>query len=940
MISLIAAAIITPAAAGPYDTLPLRSNLSPIPYYATEGGRENKRFAGAEINHYHLYDFYRRQAAFELATPTPGTSTLPPFPGLDGGRRGHWGVTNEADTVAYDRKTAPDFGPVTGRRSRGELFVLSGTPEDPGVLVFDSLRGGLKSAYLHARFESPRHHLGSAVDRFGFDLAVQGDVSFNAGPMEWTRAGKSVARFAGYYPNGEATVFRWEIGSSVALDRPGITPSAEGGARCLVRNIEFLSAVEEALEFALPVPAAAAPETPGEAATSRAPDGTIMLRRPYGKRIALHFIRPDGGLNCDLKPDGSGITISRTPAHGRLAIGTWVGAVEEESAGRAVLGEAIRSAGMHKPFATVAKAMQRFPATVTVSGSLNADPEASGTAYEIDDIPVPSENPYRAPMTLSGLAFANDGTAYVCTLVGDVWKISGLEGDLNKVVWKRYASGLDLPMGITIVDGVPYVSVRPHILALRDSDGDGEADYYERFNRVDLPASDECGRDLRRDLAGNFYFNAGSGIYCLSADGKALKQIGHGARNPLGLAVRKDGLALSDSSEGNQGNGTCSIFESDHPENAASISKLRRILYLPRGVDNSPGSRLFMDEPRFGPLGQTLLGTSFGSGTWYYLLRDVAEGTPQAALVPMPGSFSSGSCRIAVQPRDGQVFVAGLDGWGDYGVTEGCLHRLRYTGRDAIKLSGWEACRNGIILHFDHELAVTPPTASGFFVQQWNWVDSAQTYGSPEYSVRMPGTIGHDRVPVTSVSLSADRRSLFLGTPSILPAMCTQVSGAVQATTGTTVPVELYATINRLRPDSPSGTPSDPAKTTVLIVPEKDNNGDTYQNHMAYFDRLAGRDPEKRQVAAGIPYRKEELNYGWIKENLLNRQCMPCHGPSTQHDLSTYEGIMRKINLNTPEKSPLHGMVTTGSMPPYPLPAVAPGMRQAVIDWIKAGAPQ
>ena len=936
----IAAAFVASAAAGPYDTLPLRSNLSPLPYFATEGGRENKRFAGAEINRYHLYDFYRRQAAFELASPTAGATTLPPFPGLDGGRRGHWGVTNETDTVAYDRKTGPDFGPVTGCKGGGELFLLTGTPEDPGVLVFDSVRGGLKSAYFHGRFESPRHPLGSAVDRFGFNLAVQGPISFNAGPAEWTRAGKAAARFAGYYPNGSSPVFQWEIGAAVVLDQPAIISSADDGTRCLVRNIEFLSAVEEALEFALPVPAAAAPETPGEATVSHASDGTVMVRRPYGNRIALHFIRAEDGLSCDLTPGGAGIALSRTPAHGRLAIGTWVGAASEEAAGRAALGGAPRLAGMPKPSATAVKSIPRFPATVTVSGRLNADPEAGGTTYEMDDIPVPSENPYRTAMTLSGLAFGTDGTAYVCTLVGDVWKVTGLEGNLSKVVWKRYASGLDLPMGITVVDGAPYVNVRPHILALRDSNGDGEADYYERFNRVDLPASSECGRDLQRDASGNFYFNTDSAIYRLSADGKALEQIGLGARNPLGLAVRNDGLALSDSSEGNIGNGTCTIFESDHPENTSSVSKLRRILYLPRGVDNSPGSRIFMDEPRFGPLGQGLLGTSFGSGTWYCLLRDVADGTPQAALVPMPGSFSSGACRISVQPRDGQVFVAGLDGWGDYGVTEGCLHRLRYTKRNTTRISGWEACRNGIVLHFDHELAATPPPASGFFVQQWNYVDSSHTYGSPEYSVRTPDAIGHDRVSVTSTSLSPDRRSLFLATSSILPAMCTQVSGAVQDTAGASIPVELYATINRLRQDSPSGPPSDPAKASLLVVQEKDQNGDTYLNHMAYFDRLAGRDSIKREVAAEIPYRKEDLNYRWLKENLLNRQCMPCHGPGTQHDLSTYEGILRKINLNAPDKSPLHGMVTTGSIPPYPLPAVAPGMHQAVIDWIKAGAPQ
>ena len=120
MIASIAVALMASAGAGPYDTLPLRSNLSPLPYFATEGGRENKRFAGAEINRYHLYDFYRRQAAYEFANPSNDATTLPPCPGLDGGRRGHWGVTNEKETVAYDRNV---LGGIVQRSSSSDAFA-------------------------------------------------------------------------------------------------------------------------------------------------------------------------------------------------------------------------------------------------------------------------------------------------------------------------------------------------------------------------------------------------------------------------------------------------------------------------------------------------------------------------------------------------------------------------------------------------------------------------------------------------------------------------------------------------------------------------------------------------------------------------------------------------------------------------------------------------
>jgi hypothetical protein len=47
-----------------------------------------------------------------------------------------------------------------------------------------------------------------------------------------------------------------------------------------------------------------------------------------------------------------------------------------------------------------------------------------------------------------------------------------------------------------------------------------------------------------------------------------------------------------------------------------------------------------------------------------------------------------------------------------------------------------------------------------------------------------------------------------------------------------------------------------------------------------------------------------------------------------------------KIRLEAPATSPLYGMVHTGSMPPYPLPSIPPGLRDALLEWIRRGAPE
>ncbi len=58
------------------------------------------------------------------------------------------------------------------------------------------------------------------------------------------------------------------------------------------------------------------------------------------------------------------------------------------------------------------------------------------------------------------------------------------------------------------------------------------------------------------------------------------------------------------------------------------------------------------------------------------------------------------------------------------------------------------------------------------------------------------------------------------------------------------------------------------------------------------------------------------------------------------HNYSTYEQLMKYVHLEVPEKSFLLGMIQSESMPPFPLPTVAPEMKEAVLQWIREGAPE
>jgi hypothetical protein len=145
------------------------------------------------------------------------------------------------------------------------------------------------------------------------------------------------------------------------------------------------------------------------------------------------------------------------------------------------------------------------------------------------------------------------------------------------------------------------------------------------------------------------------------------------------------------------------------------------------------------------------------------------DGQPQGAVVPLPGDFLSGVHRGRFNPRDGQLYVTGMGGWGTYTSRDCCFQRVRYTG-DPVQLpAAFHAHENGVLVTFsrplDRAIAERPGNQ---FVHAWNYRYSGG-YGSPELSPRHAGTPGHDPVLVRSAHVMADGRTLFLELPDLQP---------------------------------------------------------------------------------------------------------------------------------------------------------------------------
>ncbi len=151
--------------------------------------------------------------------------------------------------------------------------------------------------------------------------------------------------------------------------------------------------------------------------------------------------------------------------------------------------------------------------SITTHGQLATDDKAP---YVIDTLPAPDDNPYHSWIRFTGIDFFPDGhSAALCTWSGDVWVVSGIDHECSELTWKRFATGLNNPMGVKIVDGIVYTIDRSQITKLVDLNGDGEADFYQNFNNdCTLTANfHEMAFDLQTDSQGNFYFSKSSAIW-------------------------------------------------------------------------------------------------------------------------------------------------------------------------------------------------------------------------------------------------------------------------------------------------------------------------------------------------------------------------------------------------------------------------------------------
>jgi glucose/arabinose dehydrogenase len=425
-------------------------------------------------------------------------------------------------------------------------------------------------------------------------------------------------------------------------------------------------------------------------------------------------------------------------------------------------------------------------------------------------------------MRPTGLDFFPDGRLALCTLGGDVWIASGLDEKLEHVTWRRFAAGLREPMGLRIVGGKIHVGCRDQITRLHDLNGDGEADFYERLNagRTLVPNFHAFAYDLQTDRAGNFYYGTGGNqlgenepwhgkLFRVSPDGAKLEAVASGFRAPNGLTIGPDdaiyvaenqGQWIPSSKISRVKPGGFYGFVADPkaaPTAKAPPSFDPPVCYLPMTWDNSSGGGAFCESEKWGPFRGKMLHTSFGSAALFAISEQRVGEVSNGAVMKFPlQAFESGIERARFAPHDGQLYVCGLKGWQSRAIRDGCLARVRYTGKPVTMPTGWRVEKDAVVIDFATPL--DPASAAdeqNYAAEQWNYLWHS-TYGSPDVSVTDPKKRGRDRVDIRAAKLSADHLHVTLEIPGLVPVMQMLVKMNIKTAAGAPLETEIASTIN------------------------------------------------------------------------------------------------------------------------------------------------
>jgi mono/diheme cytochrome c family protein len=584
-------------------------------------------------------------------------------------------------------------------------------------------------------------------------------------PRDW-------ARYRGLYHHGGRVVLSYTIGEAEVLESPGLIEA--GGAQVFTRTFNIGRASADLLVHIAPLPAMA--EAEGTGAGLVTTNGQILLRIPA----------------------------AATPGRFRVLF-----SAQGFSVPAAVSVEDLAALTRGGP--------PQWPGAITKAGQRGND----DGPLAVDHLPVPNlgDNPWRSWMRLGGFDFLPGGhSAAVCTWLGDVWIVDGIDGDLSRVTWRRIAAGLFQPLGVKVVGGAIYVTCRDQLARLHDLDGDGETDFIESFNSDHQVTEHfhEFAMGLQTDAAGNFYYakSACHGkpavvpqhgtLLRVSADGARTDILATGFRAANGVCVNGDGTFYVTDQEGfwMPENRINHVRPSDPPRffgnqlgyappaDTSDAAMEPPLAWIANEYDRSPAELVRVKSQAWGSLDGGLLNLSYGMGRAYVVLSEERNGMTQGAMFQLPlDDFGTGIMRGRFHPGDGHLYACGMYAWAGNRHEDGGFLRLRATGKPWRQPVALHAEPGRLTLTFSDALDPASAVAENLALRVWG-LQRTKNYGSPHLNERT--------LPISGLAVH-DGRTLELTVPDFAPTPCYALTWNLRGADGAPCRGDLQGTLHPAR---------------------------------------------------------------------------------------------------------------------------------------------
>ena len=421
--------------------------------------------------------------------------------------------------------------------------------------------------------------------------------------------------------------------------------------------------------------------------------------------------------------------------------------------------------------------------------------------YSIERFKLPED----LHLEVTGLTLMPSERIAVLTRRGEIWIADSVfDADTSKQTYRKFADGLQEPLGIAYSDGWLYVTQRPELSRLKDSNGDGSADIYETVCDDWGVSGDyhEFAFGSAPDRDGNIWvtlcltssrasktYLRGWGVR-VTPEGEMIPTVS-GIRSPGGVGEDADGNMYYCDNQG-YWNGTSSLkhlkpgsfqgspagtnwydvvdtigkrpaelpLESRIETERANIPNLvpPAILFPHGRMGQSPTGIVWdKSEGKFGPFAKQMFVADYTRAQIHRVFLEEVNGVKQGACFPFVSGFGSGIIGL-LMTEEGTLFAGGQSrGWPTQGVEPFAFERLHWTGKIPFEILEMRATIDGFDLEFTQAVDEKSAEAlESYSVEAWTYIYREQ-YGSPEVDKVYPA--------VVRIDVSEDGRTVSLAIP-------------------------------------------------------------------------------------------------------------------------------------------------------------------------------